>query len=82
MISFRRFAEYKLIVEEAAFGGGKLEIELHEFFGLMLSTVSSELPKEEPEEEKLVFVKSEIVEIPGRVSQPALLRLVLEIRRS
>lgn len=38
---------------------GKLEVELHEFFDLMLNTVISELPKEEPEEEKrLVFVKS------------------------
>lgn len=38
---------------------GKLEVELHEFFDLMLNAVIPELPQEEPKEERrLVFVKS------------------------
>lgn len=39
--------------------GGKLEVELNEFFDLMLKAVISELPKDEHTDEKrLVFVKS------------------------
>lgn len=35
---------------------GKLEVELHEFFDLMLNALISELPQEEPEEEKLLAI--------------------------